>query len=533
MISRKASISLTKRLRQTLPSRLSGTGRRSLQPVRGRARRPGVLTRPTTPPALPSPASLHGLVGAGRGIGRWRQGRRGPGRVPRLARTLAARAPDPAAGTLVGRARNTHPPPATAPSARLEDADALAALFTAVDASEGLERCSARRAPGDSSAYRGLDRRRDTLGRPRHRRRDPGLRLDLGQTGRRRGPGDHLDRAHPAAHRAGALPARLGGGGRPALPGMAGSPDAATSASTSRSIASADAAWRKRRLPARAHLRRDVETPHRGPSRPASLPLGIESVPWSGDLAEGARLATNEAFASHWDSMPATPEDWQARVCDDPNFRPDLSRLALSNGRVVALTTASWTRKHNARHEVAEVWVERVGTVPAYQRRGLATSLVGEVLRAAAAAGLTRAGLAVDQDKRHSGDPMYERLGFAPPAAPWLTSRTWIEGRPPLPGRRPPRCRLHGRFRPGALPLRPPAPPATTAIVAPTTTTSPGSATADGEAARRSGLLAAIVLFPRTCPPPTLSPAGPPTAGSGRPGPASLPGWSRATRPTT
>jgi len=311
---------------------------------------------------------------------------------------------------------DTPTPPAgyRARPARLDDAADLSALFTAVDTAEGLEEVLGPQGTRRQLAHPGLDRRRDTLvvldaggvirgfvwiwvkrdgdsaraiiwieAHPEHTGLEPFLlawaeataRPHLGPAG---GPGRRYIRQHVEEHR------------------------------ERRRRVAEEAGYRHQRtfIEMWRPLTGDLPTP-------TPLPPGIASVPWSPDLAEGARLATNEAFASHWDSMPTTPEDWQARVCDDPNFRPDLSRLATDGGRVVALVTASVDREHNARHGVAEVWVERVGTVPAYQRRGLATSLVGEVLRAAAAAGLTRAGLGVDQDNTTQATAVYERLGFA------------------------------------------------------------------------------------------------------------------------
>ncbi len=147
------------------------------------------------------------------------------------------------------------------------------------------------------------------------------------------------------------------------------------------------------------------------PPAPFSPP-GIEIVPWAPSLAEGARLASNEAFTLHWDSLPLGPEDWEQRVCADPQFRSDLSRLALHRDTVVGLGLASVDAEHNEREGVAEMWVERVGTVPSHQRRGVAAALLGEVLRAGAAASLARAGLAVDHDSATRATALYERLGF-------------------------------------------------------------------------------------------------------------------------
>ncbi len=57
--------------------------------------------------------------------------------------------------------------------------------------------------------------------------------------------------------------------------------------------------------------------------------------------------------------------------------------------------------------------MERVGTIPSHQRRGLAAAVVASVLRAGAAAGFTRAGLGVDQESTSNATALYERLGFA------------------------------------------------------------------------------------------------------------------------
>lgn len=141
-------------------------------------------------------------------------------------------------------------------------------------------------------------------------------------------------------------------------------------------------------------------------------PPGITVAPWSSARAEPARLASNAAFALHWDSLPLGPEDWQQRVCTDPQFRPDLSRLALEGDQVVGLGLVSVDEEHNARDGAAEMWVERVGTVPSHQRRGVAAALISDVLRAGAAGGFRRAGLGVDHDSAARATALYERLGF-------------------------------------------------------------------------------------------------------------------------
>jgi mycothiol synthase len=309
-------------------------------------------------------------------------------------------------------------PPAPPPGylwrpARLQDAAALAGLFTAVDAVESLEEVLGPEGTRRELAFPGINLRHNTL---------VGLTSDgaprafawvwVKQTGGAaraivwiEAHPDHLHLepfllawAEPCARQGCAA---AGVGGRRYLR------QHAEEHRRRRRRALEEAGYRHARTFVEMWRSLDGDLPTRPP-----LPPGTAVVPWSPSLAEGARLAANEAFALHWDSLPLGPEDWEQRVAVDPNFRPALSRLALSGGRVVGLCLASVDTEHNARKGVAEVWVERVGTIPAYQRQGLAAALVGEGLRAAAAAGFNRAGLGVDEESTTRATALYERLGF-------------------------------------------------------------------------------------------------------------------------
>ena len=68
-----------------------------------------------------------------------------------------------------------------------------------------------------------------------------------------------------------------------------------------------------------------------------AAPAGLELVPWSPELDEGARLAHVEAFEDHWGSEPRTVEEWTQWYTGHRGFRPDLSVLAVepASGEVV------------------------------------------------------------------------------------------------------------------------------------------------------------------------------------------------------
>lgn len=297
--------------------------------------------------------------------------------------------------------------------ARLEDAADLSALFAAVDAAEGLEEVLGPEGTRRELTHPGLDRRRDTL-------------VVLDPDGAARGFAWVWSQPGPAAARAFVwieadpehlhlepfLLAWVEAVARPVL--------ATAGGSARRYLRQHIEEHRERRRRAveeagYRHLRTFLEmyralTDDQPTGRP--LPPGIAVVPWSSRWEEAARLASNETFASHWDSLPVGPEDWQARVSGDPNFRPDLSCLAVRGDRVLSLCLAEVDAEQNDRRGVTEMWLNRIGTIPAGRRHGLATAVVAAALRAGATAGFTRAALGVDQDGTTHATALYERLGF-------------------------------------------------------------------------------------------------------------------------
>jgi len=145
------------------------------------------------------------------------------------------------------------------------------------------------------------------------------------------------------------------------------------------------------------------------PGAPAD---GVEVAVWTADLDDGVRLANNEAFADHWGSLPMTAEEWAAGYAESTQFRPDLSYLALVEGRVVGFCLTEVDEEHNAERGVAEAYVHKVGTVRDHRRRGIATHLLQRSLVAARDSGLDRASLEVDESSHTNATEVYRRLGF-------------------------------------------------------------------------------------------------------------------------
>jgi len=142
--------------------------------------------------------------------------------------------------------------------------------------------------------------------------------------------------------------------------------------------------------------------------QPGPLPDGVEVVPWTPDLDETARLASNASFADHWGSLPMDPEAWHSMVLDDDVNRRDLSFIAIADGAAVAICLI----EVDLEEDPSVLWVSRVGTVPRWQRRGLASALLSRSMRAGAADGLLRAALSVDEESDFDATAVYTRLGY-------------------------------------------------------------------------------------------------------------------------
>ena len=92
----------------------------------------------------------------------------------------------------------------------------------------------------------------------------------------------------------------------------------------------------------RAVVQLDAARPVPRPSRCAGGdPRIVEVVAVHAPTArKDVREARNDAFRDHWGSLPSPSERWPQFV-DGPFLRPDLSTLALIDGRVVAFCLAS------------------------------------------------------------------------------------------------------------------------------------------------------------------------------------------------
>ena len=144
-------------------------------------------------------------------------------------------------------------------------------------------------------------------------------------------------------------------------------------------------------------------------------PVGLDLVPWSGELDEAARLAHQEAFADHWGSEPRSAEEWAQWYTGHRSFRPELSVVAVepASGEVAALVlTAAYPQDWDL--GPVEAWINTVGTRRAWRGQGVARWLMAEVLRRVATdgTGFERTILGVDAENPTGALRLYRDLGY-------------------------------------------------------------------------------------------------------------------------
>lgn len=148
-------------------------------------------------------------------------------------------------------------------------------------------------------------------------------------------------------------------------------------------------------------MQRDLESLPPTPS----LPANIELLPWNPALDGAVMCAFRAAFQGQWGVPQMTPELWREFFTGVPQFRPELSCLALAGSKVVGFCV-NWVT------EPRQGWVEAVGVLHEWRGSGVATALLTHSLQLFSKAGLDLAGLDVDAENPTGALRLYKKLGF-------------------------------------------------------------------------------------------------------------------------
>jgi len=152
-------------------------------------------------------------------------------------------------------------------------------------------------------------------------------------------------------------------------------------------------------------MQRSLAEPIPGVSLPASLVM----AQWTPELDLPLMHAFNAAFSEHWGLQTMNQEAWREFFTGVPQFRGDLSYLAMDAENVAGFCVNWVEGAENAR----EGWIEAIGVIPAWRGRGIASALMAKSLQVFQAEGLKQAALDVDAQNPTGALRLYENYGFA------------------------------------------------------------------------------------------------------------------------
>jgi mycothiol synthase len=157
----------------------------------------------------------------------------------------------------------------------------------------------------------------------------------------------------------------------------------------------------------------ELARPVGGPPEARPLADGLALRPWDPGLDDATRAAHLEAFADSWEGEPQTAAVWRQWHTGHRAFRPDLSWVVVAGDEVVSYALCA-AYPQDWRVGPREVWINDVGTRPAWRARGAATAALVAVLRGAAVAAdrFDRVILGVDRDNPTGAVSLYRSLGF-------------------------------------------------------------------------------------------------------------------------
>lgn len=154
------------------------------------------------------------------------------------------------------------------------------------------------------------------------------------------------------------------------------------------------------------------------PSLP--LPPGIEIRPARPEHYRAIWEAERESFSGNWGYTPWPEENYQHFLAY-PHYDPALWRIAWEGDQVVGMVLGFVNAEENAAFGRSRGYTEDIAVRQAWRRKGIASALLAESLRALRGRGLSQAALGVDAENPRALS-LYQGLGFRT-ASEWVTFR--------------------------------------------------------------------------------------------------------------
>ncbi len=142
------------------------------------------------------------------------------------------------------------------------------------------------------------------------------------------------------------------------------------------------------------------------------MPDGLTLLPYSREFDCSMLEALNESFRDHWGFEFESEESWQTFFVGRSTFRPDMTFVAMEGDRVMGLCFVNVNPEANERSGIKEGWIDDLGVRRQWRKRGVASALMCQSMRAMKADGLDTATLGVDTQNPTGALGLYERFGF-------------------------------------------------------------------------------------------------------------------------
>jgi mycothiol synthase len=156
-----------------------------------------------------------------------------------------------------------------------------------------------------------------------------------------------------------------------------------------------------------AHMVRDLSEPF--PEAP--MPPGLEVRPVKPEHIRPIFDASNEAFRDHWGVRDQSEEEYQSEL-EDPDFRPELWKVAWDGDQVASVIHNFILEKENAEYKRKRGYTEGICTRRPWRKLGLARSLLIQSMRMFKDMGMTETALSVDAQNISGATRLYEGVGY-------------------------------------------------------------------------------------------------------------------------
>lgn len=145
-----------------------------------------------------------------------------------------------------------------------------------------------------------------------------------------------------------------------------------------------------------------------GDTAPAVFPDGIGVRLMRAGEEHDVYLATNDAFADHWDFHPDTFDSWRRWNLERDGSRPDLWWLAMHGDEIAGVCLNRMGDDGDPEHG----YVHILGVRPPWRRRGIAEGLLRHSFHDFRGRGVRRVTLDVDGENTTGAVRLYERVGM-------------------------------------------------------------------------------------------------------------------------